>query len=519
MKLTGESAASTSRQAKLLGAGPASTPAWRSPYGADFDTLIRRGDEAQAAGKMRQAGTWYQRASRRAADAPRAQAEAVIRFARRWSDPGQVDREVIGMINAAQLALAGDSSRDATLLRLRLNAHLAKKLSFAVSQDTAPGSGPEHGVALARRTLREIPTDAPDEVRCEVLTECRWALFDYTPAAELLSISGRLYDASLRANSDQFHGEALTALAVDQLRTGQMPSALGTVDRHRTHAGHYPSAMRRWHQCIFDTLLDLWWGNFEACTEWIFGESQEIVAALEAETEIPADTLRQTRLGQAYWLLHERGQMENLFTLGSAGNVERYGYSPIWRAGLILAQCETDRWTDATDQLVAFAEATGGFRKLAPSGWAVPTLTLLAEACAALDLHGYGHDEVTGLAPLIDGQLAAHKAEMALAGWPTVLVGPVARARGLLALACGDDAGALESFRSAARLARTSRPYMARLRTDRARALLLRPARETGEEASMLLATSLAAAERLGMARLAADVRTLQAAHLIGRPP
>jgi hypothetical protein len=253
------------------------------------------------------------------ADAPRAQAETVIRFARRWSDPGQVDREVIGMINAAQLALAGDGSREATLLRLRLNAHLAKKLSFAVSQDTAPGSGPERGVALARRTLREIPADCPDE----------------------------------------------------------------------------------------------------ACTEWIFGESQEIVATLEADMEIPADTLRQTRLGQAYWLLHEQ----------------------------------------------------------------------------------------------------AHKAEMALAGWPTVIVGPVARARGLLALARGDDAGALECFRSAASMARTSRPHMARLRADRARALLLRPARETGEEASMLLATSLAAAERLGMARLAADIRTLQATTLAGVRP
>jgi len=292
-----------------------------------------------------------------------------------------------------------------------------------------------------------------------------------------------------------------------------MPSALGTVDRHRTHAGRRPSAMARWHQCIFDTLLDLWWGNFDACTEWIFGESQDIVAALEADMEIPADTLRQTRLGRAYWLLHEQGRMENLFTPGLAGTVERYGYSPIWRAGLIIAQCETDRWTDATDQLVAFAEATGGFRTVVPSGWAVPTLTLLAEACAALDLHGQGRDEVAGLAPLIDGQLAAHEAEMALAGWPTVIVGPVARARGLLALARGDHAGALDSFRSAASMARTSRPHMARLRADRARALLLRPGRETEEEAGMLLTTSLAAAERLGMARLAADIGTLQAAH------
>src|ERR1039457_6392128 len=118
-----------------------------------------------------------------------------------------------------------------------------------------------------------------------------------------------------------------------------------------------------------------------------------------------------------------------------ANGMERYGYSPIWRAGMILALCETDRWTDAADQMVAFAEDTDGFRTLPPSGWAMPTLTLLAEACAGLAIHGHYLDELTGLTPLIGGALASHHAEIALAGWPTVLVGPVARARGLLAFA------------------------------------------------------------------------------------
>lgn len=303
-----------------------------------------------------------------------------------------------------------------------------------------------------------------------------------------------------------------TALAVDQLRVGQIPSALATLERHRTYAGRHPSAMARWHQCIFDTLLDLWRGNFEACAEWIFGESQVIVAELEANMEIPADTLRQTRLGQAYWLLHEQGRMADLFTSGLASGMERYGYSPIWRAGMILALCETDRWTDAADQMVAFAEDTDGFRTLPPSGWAIPTLTLLAEACAGLAIHGHYLDELTGLTPLIDGALASHHAEIALAGWPTVLVGPVARARGLLALAAGDDARAVESFHHAARRGRTSPPLMARLRADRARALLLHPSHEAREEAARLLATSLSAAKDLGMTRLASDILTIQAA-------
>jgi hypothetical protein len=103
---------------------------------------------------------------------------------------------------------------------------------------------------------------------------------------------------------------------------------------------------------------------------------------------------------------------------------------------------------------------------------------------------------------------------LALAGWPTVLIGAVARARGLLAFAVGDAGMALDLFAQSERLVRTSPPQMARLRADRARVLLTQAASHGAAippEASRLLAESLTAAERLGMARLAADVRALRA--------
>jgi transcriptional regulator with XRE-family HTH domain len=510
-KLVGDSAEPAIGPATLLGFDLGTRAELISSYGPEFDTLIRQGDAAQAAGKMLEAGEWYTRAYRQAVGVPLAQAEAVIKLARRWSDPGQVDRDVVQSINTVLDDLSGVDGDAARLLRLRLNAHLAKKLSFAVSQDTAmPETGPAQGAVLARRILEQTPPDCPDYVRCEVLTECRWALFDYTQAAELLPMSRTLHDVALRAGSAHFQGEALTALAIDQLRTGQITSALATVEQHRTYAGRHPSAMARWLQCIFDTLLDLWRGNFSAAAEWIFGESQAIVAGLEAEMEIPADTLRQTRLGQAYWLLREQGRMADLFTSGLVGGVERYGYSPIWRAGLILALCETDHWTDAADQLVGFAEDTERFRTLPPSGWAIPTFTLLAEACAELASHDNHRAVAADCAMPIDRVLTDHSSEIALAGWPTVLVGTVARARGLLAQAVGDGQRARKSFRHAARRARTSRPHMARLRADLAHALLLDPAPGADKEAAALLGTALLAAEEMGMAHLADHVRTLQ---------
>jgi hypothetical protein len=510
---------SAQREAKLLGPVPwpaaEQAPVRLSGYGADFDALTGRGDAAQAAGKMIEAERWYMQAHAGAAGAPRARAEAVIRLARRWSDPGRVDRDVVQRITAALDDLAGDDSAEAGLLRLRLNAHLAKKLSLGVSQDTAlPGTGPAEGAVLAHRTLAQVPADCPDESRCEVLTECRWALFDHTPVARLLSLSRELQDAAVRAGSAYFQGEALVALAVDQVRVGQIPSALATIEQHRTHAGRSRSALARWYQCTFDTLLDLWRGNFATAADWIFGESQAIVAALEAGLEIPADTLAQTRMGQAYWLLREQGRMAELFTSDLIAGVERHGFSPIWRAGLVLALCETDHWTDAADQLQAFREDTDQFRALPPSGWAVPTLTLLGEACAAIDAHGGGRDAgLAELAPLVDCALAGHHPEIALAGWPTAMLGPVARTRGLLALATGDGPQAMENFQYAARFARTSRPQMARLRADRARALLRHPDLGAPGEAATLLAAARSAAGELGMARLAGEIRQLQDAH------
>lgn len=479
-----------------------------SGLGGEYDALLVRGDLLYAAGKMRMAQQAYQSAFCLADGSPHDQAEAVVRMSRLWSDPGQQDRESIARIHAALDALAGDGTRAATLLRLRLEAHLAKKLSFAISQDvTGSRTRIDDGVALARMALRGLLADAPDDVACEVLLNCHWGLFDRETAADLISIARQVEDAALRLGSSQFLGDGLVALAIDQFRAGQLTSALATVWRHRVHAARSASALARWHQCVFDTMLDLWRGNFQTAQDWLFGEARATVETSEAELEISADTLSQTYLGQVFWLLRERGRMTELLGSPMLRQVESHGFAPIWRAGLTIAHCETGNWTDAADQLAAYADETGQFRDLPPSGWAVPTLVLFGEACAQL-YERADHRELTrALAPAIDMRLAAHDGEVALGGWPTVLVGPVDRVRGLLALVTGDIAAALDRLGSAERLVRTSPPQMARLRADRARVLLRHPGTSPAEDVAALLTSSLTAAERLGMARLTEDVR------------
>ncbi|MFJ9628329.1 helix-turn-helix domain-containing protein [Streptomyces sp. NPDC101175] len=475
---------------------------------AEFLRLLRRGDLSHAAGEMREAERHYTAAYRAAAGDPRAQAEAVIRLARRWSDPGQVDQELLQSIKGCLAALEGDGGAEAAGLRLRLEAHLAKKMSLAVSQDTATGlAGPAEGARLAEDTLRRLPEDGDDEVRCEVLTECRWARYDFMSAPESLDLSERLREAAARQDSAYFRGEALMAVAVDQLRNGRVFSALATANQYRKHAADTQSALSLWQRHTLDALLDLWHGRFAAAAEWIFVESLKFIELLRADYAVPADNLTQTRLGQAYWLLRQQGRLAELFTSDLAGDVERHAYFPVWRAGLALALCETGQHAEGAD---LFLGCVADVDRFPPSGWAVPALVLLAEVGAALDLEGGFGAELAQTVPALRARLAPHDGtQIALGGWPTVLVGPTARARGLLALAAGEPGAALDHFRQAAVPARSSQPELARLRLAQARATRRKGGPGSDPQAVRLLREAARGAEAYGMTSLGAQTLAL----------
>jgi tetratricopeptide (TPR) repeat protein len=317
------------------------------------------------------------------------------------------------------------------------------------------------------------------------------------PAPDALLLSEQLRDAAARHDSPYFRGEALMALAIDQLRNGKIFSALATANQYRKHAADTHSTLVVWQQRTLDALLDLWHGRFDAAADWVFRESLEFTEPLSADFAVPADNLRQTRLGQAYWLLRQQGRLAELFTSDLAGDVERHAYFPIWRAGLALALCETGQYAEGADLFLGCAADVELFP---PSGWAVPTLVILAEICAALDLEGGFEGELAQVVPALRTHLAPHDGEqIALAGWPTVLLGPTARACGLLALAAGEPETALEHFRQAEVPARSSQPELARLRLARARALRRAAGPGSGQHADRLLREALRGAEAYGM--------------------
>ena len=371
---------------------------------------------------------------------PRLRAATLVRLARRWSEPGQVDRQLVALLEDGLVALEGAADKDAEGWRLRLAAHLAHKLTMAVVEHADASEG-RRGTALAHRTLGELDAVTDADTVCEVLTECRWALFDSEPPARL----------------------------------GRVTAARAALEKHRTYVAAGGSPMASWLQHTADTMLDLWHGNFAAAQRRL-GESQKAIDLLAPPSDPRADNLHQTWTGQVFWLHREQGRFAELVGNGVVTTVERHGFFPVWVAGLALLHCEIGRPEDAADHVAALFVETGDLAAFPPHGWAVPTLTLLAEACAGIvrssaDVSGrLGIDAV--LARLHE-LLLPHLDEVALAGWPTVLLTPVARSLGLLQLAAGDPVGALDRFDRAERLVGAARPQLARLRYDRARALIL----------------------------------------------
>ncbi len=426
-------------------------------------------------------------------------------------DPGRVDRELTGSLERDLRALDGAVDERAVLLCAQLSAHLSHQLTLAVTDYGELVEGLPAGVSLARDALAALDSIGDPAVRCEVLSECRWGLYDFQSPRESYKLAAQLNRDSIAAGSTRLRGETLNALAVDLLRLGRMTDVVQVMEEHRALAerSHRPLSLSL--QSTFDTVLDLWRGDY-AAAERRLGEFFALVSELEESLAVHADTLAQTWMGQIYWLYREQGRMGELAAMEVVERAQRRGYLPVWRAAMALLSCETDRYDQATEEIAELLQDFDALEAFPPHGWAVPTLALLAEACDVLraaHAEVAPHFDIRLLIERLRSLLAPHLDEFTLAGWPVAVVGPAARSAGLVALAGGDSGGALELFERAARLAGSARPQRARLSFDQARAWLRLDASGARSRAESLLRRSLREAESLGMARLAAQAEAL----------
>ena len=501
------------------------------------------GDALDQRGADSEADREYQLAYDIAVGRPLDQAEALIRLARRWTDPGKIDWYLLhglrdGIAALGEDALAHAEGQAADSLRLRLTAHLARKSTLAI-----PVLGTEadairgEGVRLAHAALAQV-NGLPPAAACEVINECRWALFDYDPPAETIRLSERLELESLLARSPYFHNMALMTLAIDQLRLGQVTDSQGTLLAHeRTMPATQAS---RWLQLTMETVLDLWHGRFAAAEARLFTVAAPIVARAHAERARVADTLQQTWQGQVFWLRREQGELLTRTDPDVYRQVEGHAFFAIWRVGLALASLDENDLTGAALHVRALDEGYHGFAAFPPHGWTVSVAALLAEACLAMSPagrrnaghrtehavpeHGAAeHETAAGplgeLLPDITARLRAilsrYAGEFVLAGWPSVLLGPAERFSGLLAMAAGEHEEALDLFDAVAGKVAGAPPQAARLQVNKARALIRLTQAGGGAAglpaAARLLTGAGATADRLGMRGLAREAGELLA--------
>ena len=494
------------------------------------------GDALDQRGAVTEADREYQLAYDIAAGLPLDRAEALIRLARRWTDPGKIDWYLLRGLQDGIAALAGREDDAAVALRLQLTAHLARKSTLAVPVlGTEADEIRREGVALARAALNQVRNEPngqsaalPPPAASEVLHECRWALYDYDPPAETIRLSERLERESLLARSPYFQSEALMTLAIDQLRLGQVTGAQGTLLAHeRTMPASHAS---RWLQLTMETVLDLWHGRFDAAEARLFTVAAPIVARAHEERARVADTLQQTWQGQVFWLRRERGQVLSQTDPEVFRQIEGHAFFAIWRVGLALAASDASDLPAAAAHVRALDEDYLGFDAFPPHGWTVAVAALLAETCLAMSPavrhgaaehgaaeHGAAGDPLGGLLPDIAGRLrvilSRYAGEFVLAGWPSVLLGPAERFSGLLAMATGEYEEALHLFDGVADKVAGAPPQAARLQANRARALLRlaqgRGGRAGPAAAARLLTEAGATADRLGMRALASEASEL----------
>ena len=120
------------------------------------------GDALDQRGADTEADREYQLALDIAAGRPLDQAEALIRLARRWTDPGKIDWYLLhglrdGIAALGEDALARAEGQAAVSLRLRLTAHLARKSTLAIPVlGTEADAIRRKGVRLAHAALAQV---------------------------------------------------------------------------------------------------------------------------------------------------------------------------------------------------------------------------------------------------------------------------------------------------------------------------------------------------------------------------
>jgi DNA-binding SARP family transcriptional activator/class 3 adenylate cyclase len=403
-----------------------------------------------------------------------------------FSTWGKVDSERAEVLETALEALGpGDSA-----LRARLLVTLAAELTWSPDRE-----GRHRLVADAVAMARRLGDPATLGV---VLVLGHYPIGDrFSPAeleerrTELAAIAGHRGDPALEFRVAEVGH--LMALA-----TGDLPAADLLLELMERLAEELGQPFLRWMATLYRSARSRTAGCFEEA-EALAHEALELARAAGQP-----DGFHLFR-GQLFWIRYDQGRLEELLDMVARG-ARREGALAMTRAMFCVALCELGRRDEARpvyDDLAASDLA-------AVHPW-LSTHEMVAQVCADLD--------DAGRAALLYEELGPYHA---LHGtWGTATMDPVAHYLGLLATTLGRYDEAEAHFEEAARIdERIGAPaWLARTRLGWARMLVRRAGPGNAERAAELAGQALAAAEELGLARVAAKARPIITGDHLPAPP
>ena len=438
------------------------------------EVLLALGDAQAKAGDTPQARRTLFRAAdaARSVEAPELFARAALGFENLGIEVGLVDQPLVTLLEEA-LSVLGD---EASALRARLLALLARQLYFSAASATRRAALSRQAVAMARRIgdttalMAALDSQRLDLWRPEDVQE---RLRSTTEVVRLAEAAGDR-ERAMRGRIDRI---------ADLLELGDVPTVEVEIDTYVQLAEELRQPRYLWKGQVVRAMRALMAGRFEE------GEclAQQ---ALAIGQRIQSQTAANFFGVQLFWRHRELGRLQEL-----EGVVQTWAAQspavPAWRCALASLYSELGREAEARK---AFEQlATNNFAALPrDNNWLIGA-TLLAETCAFLADTRHAATLYELLLPYAEHNIVV--------GDAAACNGPVSRLLGLLATTLTRWEEAAQHFQAALAtgLRMGARPCVARTQYEYAALLLTRCQPGDPDQARELLDLALYTARELGM--------------------
>ncbi len=403
-------------------------------------------------------------------------AQAAIGASRPYvQSPGEVDEELIGLLERALAMLRGEPSP----VLVRLYARLCGALYYAPER--------ERMKELAARASAVADELGDGESRAFACAARRRSLWEPGLLADRLAASTEMLTMARRIGNAELALQAHAWLLVDLLESGDVDGVEAQYEAFEDGASRLRQSVYLWNAVVFGAMRALLAGRLEEADEL---SSRAVALGVRAE----AVTSTQYYAIQQLAIRREQGRMAELEP-AARGLVSQYPHRPAYRVALATLLWETGRLKQAQAEVevLAFDDIPVDL------DWLI-SITLLSDLCAELGDGARAERLYELLSPYRDVNVVI--------GLGVVCQGAASRYLGRLAATVGRDDEAREHFERAltANAALRAPVCLARTQLDYAR--LLGPQSRRGRS---LVSAAAATADEFGLLAVARAADSIRA--------